>query len=130
VDVLAWHPHRRALLIVEVKSRLANLQETCRALDTKARVVPRLAGQARGWRPEVVGILLVVQHCTREREAVSRRSAIFAASFPARNLEIRSWLRNPARPIRGLLFVRFANTICVKTGMRPGARVRKPRQPV
>lgn len=42
VDVLAWHPETRALLVVEVKSDLRNLQETLHALDVKRRVVPRL----------------------------------------------------------------------------------------
>jgi DNA-binding XRE family transcriptional regulator len=113
VDVLAWHAHRRTLLIVETKSRLANLQDTLRALDTKARIVPRLAGHSRGWRPNLVGVLLVVQESTREREAVARRGATFSAAFPDRNLAVRVWLRSPDRPLRGLWFLRNATTSCV-----------------
>jgi transcriptional regulator with XRE-family HTH domain len=126
VDVLAWHARHQALLVIETKSRLADLQETCRALDIKARVVPRLVGVARGWRPAVVGVLLVVQESTREREAVARRAAIFDSSFPARMVEIRSWLREPSRPIRGLWFLRNANTNCVAHRSARPMRVRKP----
>jgi hypothetical protein len=126
VDVLAWHAQGSALLVVETKSRLANLQDTCRSLDVKARVVPRLAAQARGWRPKVVGVVLVVQESTRERDAVARRQGIFSVSFPARTLEVREWIRRPEAPIRGLWFLRPANTSCVKRGSGAGTRVRKP----
>jgi hypothetical protein len=126
VDVLAWHPGRRALLIVEVKSRLANLQDTCRALDTKARVVPVLAGRARGWHAAVVGVLLVVQESTRERAAVGRRAAIFDSSFPARMLEIREWLCRPDRALRGLWFLRNATTSCVAHRRGSRKRIRRP----
>lgn len=127
VDVLAWHAERRDLLVVETKSRLANLQETCRALDVKARVVPRLATQSRGWRPRVVGVVLVLQESTREQAAVVRRKAIFSTTFPARTLEIRHWLRRPEVPLRGLWFLRSANTSCAKRGFAAGTRVRGPR---
>jgi transcriptional regulator with XRE-family HTH domain len=128
VDVLAWHAECRALLIVECKSRLADLQDTCRSLDVKARVVPRLAAQARGWRPAVVGVLLVLQESRRERAAVARRAAIFSSSFPARNLDIRAWLRRPDQPLRGLLFLQYANTTCVRRGKRSGRSLRTPLQ--
>ncbi len=126
VDVLAWHAERRALLVVETKSRLANLQETCRSLDIKARVVPRLVAQSRGWRPSVVGVVLVVQESTRERAAVARREAIFSTSFPGRTLEIRRWMRRPETPLRGLWFLRLANTSCAKRRSAAGTRVRTP----
>lgn len=126
VDVLAWHAESRALLVIEVKSRLANLQETCRSLDTKARVVPRLAAQARGWRSRVVGVVLAVRESTRERAAVARRQGIFSVSFPARTLEISQWLGRPETPLRGLWFLRIANTSCVKGRSGAGTPVRKP----
>ncbi len=128
VDVLAWHAGERTLLIVEVKSRLADLQATCRSLDTKARVVPRLAVQARGWRSSSVGVLLVVRESSRERAAVARRAAIFDSGFPARNAEVRTWLDRPDRPLRGLWFLRMANTSCPKRGFGPGRRCRRAPQ--
>ena len=127
VDALAWHARRQALLVVETKSRLADLQQTCRSLDTKARVVPRLAARARGWRALAVGVVLVLQESSRERAAVARRAAIFSSTFPARNLEIRDWLRRPDRPLRGLWFLRNATTSCARRTRGVGGRVRRPR---
>ena len=118
VDVLAWHSAEQALLIVETKSRLANLGEMCRSLDTKARVVPRLAERARGWPVSHVGVLLVMWECSRERAAVARRTATFDAAFPARNLQVRAWLSRPDRPLRGLWFLQDSRTTGTKMGSR------------
>lgn len=125
VDVLAWRAEQRALLIVETKSRLADLQATCRSLDTKARVVPKTAAEDRGWRASVVGVVLVLQESSRERAAVARRAAIFSAGFPARNMELREWLGRPARPLRGLWFLRVATTSCPKRRPDADGRVRQ-----
>ena len=123
VDVLAWRPETRTLLIVETKSRLANLGDACRALDVKARKVPQLAATARGWRAANVGVLLVMQECSRERAAVARRRATFDCAFPARNLDVREWLHRPDRPLRGLWFLHISRTTGAKRGTATPKRV-------
>lgn len=50
VDIVGWHPPRRALLIVEVKTRIVDVQDLLGTLDRKARVVPGLLLHERGWR--------------------------------------------------------------------------------
>jgi hypothetical protein len=58
-DLLAWHPLSRTLLIVEVKSRIGNVQDMLGRLDVKARLGPMLAAQC-GWsRPDLVVPALV-----------------------------------------------------------------------
>jgi hypothetical protein len=52
VDVLAWRPDVRALLLVEVKPDLDDLQDMLSALDRKARLVPRLIATERAWQAE------------------------------------------------------------------------------
>ena len=58
-DLVAWHPVHRILLIIEVKTKLGNLQDTLRRLDTKVRlaaVIARDLGCAdSGVRGEGVG---------------------------------------------------------------------------
>jgi len=58
VDVLAWHGPTRSLLVIEVKSVLADAQETLARLDRKVRLADRIAPAA--WRPSSVSRLLVI----------------------------------------------------------------------
>jgi len=52
VDLMGWRAAESALLVVEVKTELVDLQETVRVLDMKARVVPAVVRQENGWRPQ------------------------------------------------------------------------------
>ncbi len=105
IDVLGWSPIRRALLIVEVKSQLVDLQDLLATLDRKARLAPKLLAGERGWRPEIVGKIVVVRDSTVTRSIVSAHARTFASALPARSRECRAWLRDPARPLAGLWFL-------------------------
>jgi transcriptional regulator with XRE-family HTH domain len=48
VDFLAWHAATRTLLIVEVKSRLLDLQDMLIAIARKLRLVPDVVREQRG----------------------------------------------------------------------------------
>ena len=72
VDVLAWRPEAGALLIVEIKTEIANLEETLRVLDIKARVVPGVLSREGQWRSRVVGTVLVLPDATAHRNLVAQ----------------------------------------------------------
>jgi transcriptional regulator with XRE-family HTH domain len=97
VDILAWHPRERILLIVEVKATLTDLQNLLASLSRKSRVVPSLASTQLGWRPEHVANLLVVAGTKGNRPVLARHAATFAVAFPARSRDIRSWIPPAAR---------------------------------
>jgi len=107
VDVLAWRPDARALLVVEVKTDLDDLQAMLSAIDRKARLVPRLVAAERNWVASAGGAILVMPEGSTSRWQVSRHPAVFAAAFPARNNEIRRWIEAPtaAGPLRGVWFL-------------------------
>jgi hypothetical protein len=105
VDIVAWHPIARILLIIEVKSRIVDLQDLAAAMDRKVRVVPGLLARERGWNAVDVGSVLVIAESTFNRELVRRHRATFAATFPAGTVDVRRWLRAPAGPLRGIWFV-------------------------
>jgi transcriptional regulator with XRE-family HTH domain len=108
VDILAWRPDRRALLIVEIKTELVDLQETVRTLDMKARVVPAVVRRNRGWQPDAIASILVLPEANVHRRAVAQHAALLAAALPARTCAIRRWLSGPSGSLRGILF--FPNT--------------------
>ena len=60
IDLLAYHPATRTLLVVEVKTEIASAEEMLRRLDVKARVAPLLAPERFGERPARVVRLLAV----------------------------------------------------------------------
>lgn len=105
VDVLAWHPVTRTLLIIEVKSILTDLQATFMSLATKVRVVPMLARRDFGWDPAQVGRLLVMPGSTGNRSVVANHAATFETLFPRRMPSLRTWLRRPDGPVAGLWFL-------------------------
>jgi transcriptional regulator with XRE-family HTH domain len=133
VDLLAWHPELRALLIVEIKTELVSIEETLRTLDMKARVVPMFAARDLGWVADrlggapFVGVMLVLPDSSTSRDAVTRHQVLFDGSLPARTVAVRRWLRRPASPIRGILFFRITGRGGAMEKMQPGRRVRVAR---
>lgn len=105
VDVVAWHAARRALVIIEVKSALANMQDTLAKIDRKVRIVPLLLTRERSWTPTFVARLLVVPDASTVRRVIARHEATFRMAFPARTVEVRRWLAAPDRPLAGIMFL-------------------------
>ena len=56
MDVIGWRAAERALLVVEVKTELDNLQNMLSVLDRKARLVPQLVAAERGWHAQSRGL--------------------------------------------------------------------------
>jgi transcriptional regulator with XRE-family HTH domain len=104
VDILAWHAGERVLLIIEVKSRLTDLQDTLASLARKVRIVPNLVSR-EGWRPARTAHLLVVLGTTANRRVVAQHPYVFDTTFPERARQVLGWLRRPLGALRGLWFV-------------------------
>ena len=105
VDILAWHPSERILLIIEVKATINDVQNLLSALSRKQRVVPGAVRETLPWRPDHVSVLLIAAGTTANRSVVTRHAATFDAAFPTRTRAIREWIRRPTGSIAGLWFV-------------------------
>jgi len=103
IDLLAFHPGTRMLLVVEVKSRLVDLQRTLRDLGHRTSSA-RVAAEQYGWKPLGVSRLLVVGETATQRRIVRNHAALFGSAFPVRTTEVKRWLKEPHEPISGLLF--------------------------
>ncbi len=127
VDVLAWHPGARALLVIEVKTVLADLQDLLATFDRKRRLAPGL-GRELGWRPLLIGALIVVPAETQARNAVARFGTVLDAAYPSRGLPVQRWLRCPERDMRGLWFLDISQG---DAKHRPGGSMRvRPKRSV
>jgi len=91
--------------MAEVKSQIADIQETHATLDKKVRVVPRLVARERAWRKALVGRLLVIADTHGNRERIRRHAATFGTTFPARSRAARRWLHDPVGAFAGLWFL-------------------------
>lgn len=105
IDVLAWHAASRALLVIEVKSVVPDIQATIATLDRKARLGPAIA-RRRGWQATVVGALLVVAESSTSRQRVAMHAELFNRAYPDRAYAVRRWLRDPSGRLAGLIFLR------------------------
>lgn len=129
VDLLAWHPGRQIVLVVEIKTEVVDAQALLGALDMKVRVAPFLARDL-GWSAtpaaRVVPALIMTDRTTN-RDRVGRLAPLFAR-FLVRGREAVSWLRSPDRRPTGLLLysdLRPANTRRVTYLGRQRVRVRR-----
>jgi transcriptional regulator with XRE-family HTH domain len=115
IDLVCWHAARRALLIIELKTEIVDVNELLGTLDRHVRngataVLPL------GWRPLVVARLLVIGDSDRNRDRVRQHAALFGAALPAGSKAVRAWLRNPAGLLAGMMF--FANRHPTSTSAR------------
>ena len=106
VDILAWHGANRALAVVEVKSRVVDVQDLLGKLDRKVRLARELLPRDRGWNPNVVGRILILPDTSTARDSIARLGRTFDTSLPARTVETRRWLRDPREPLESIWFLR------------------------
>ena len=129
VDVLAARRDLQAIVIVEVKSELVAIESTLRKLDEKVRIAQESLGRERfGFRPRLVGRLLVLPSTNRARRRVARSSDVLDIAFPDRAGRVRSWLSAPVGSLAGIQFVSDTNPGGDKHTSGGSKRVRKPRK--
>jgi transcriptional regulator with XRE-family HTH domain len=104
-DILAWRRSSDALLVVETKTRLIDLQDTLTALDRKRRVLPGSVARELGWAPRLVGVILAMPEISTHRHVIERHATTFAAALPQRQVEVRRWLAHPVGDLRGIWFL-------------------------
>src|SRR5262249_27254690 len=125
IDVLAWHAPSQTLMIIEVKTELASIEETLRRFDVKVRLAPTIV-QERAWRPRVVARLLVIADSGSARRRVAGRAATFDAVLPDRGWTVRRWLRRPSGPLNGILFLPLNGQASNRRTSGGSHRVRRP----
>ena len=128
IDVFAWHPPTRSLLVVEVKSVVPDAQGTLAPLDRKMRVAPKLA-RARDWDPGTVSRLLVVGDTTTNRTRVRRFADLFDAALPIRGRNVRSWIERPTGSLAALWFLPDDTPGVTRRTTAGRVRVNRPRHP-
>ena len=106
VDILAWHPRRRILLVIELKTAIVDVNELVGTFDRKLRLAIEIA-RRHGWAvPEGTGVAgwVAVADTRTNRRHVAAHAAMLRAAFPRDGRTIRGWLARPRGAIRCLSF--------------------------
>jgi transcriptional regulator with XRE-family HTH domain len=97
IDLLAYHPRLRILLVIEVKSAVGNVQETLGILDVKLRLARRIAHRL-GWTDVATVVpALVIGDSRPARRVVAEHDALFGR-FAVRGRAALAWLRTASEP--------------------------------
>jgi hypothetical protein len=141
-DIVAWHPTNRILLIVEVKTRIGDVQATASSFERKVRVLPTLLRKEEGWEPASVSRLLVISDTHANRDVIRTHARLFDSIWPARTAAVKRWISAPAarhegaaegsagrRGFGGIWFIGLDRTPDPAAQIRQVARVRLPRRP-
>lgn len=119
IDLLAWHPRSRALLVVELKTVLVDVQSLLGTLDAKARLGRHIAGQV-GWEVQGVIPAIVFAESPTTRRRLDAFDTLFDR-FERRGRACISWLRRPTDVPTGVLWFVSAPAVA---GSVSGQRVR------
>lgn len=103
IDVLAWHAEARALLVVELKTEIVDVQELISNLDRKARLGPRIARE-RGWDSRSTSRWVIVSDSRTNWRRARTHQAVLASAFPMDGRSMRAWLRRPVGSVSALSF--------------------------
>jgi transcriptional regulator with XRE-family HTH domain len=128
VDLLAWHEASGALLVVELKTDIVDVNELIGTIDRKRRLAPRI-GQERGWAPAAVGSWVVVTDSSTNRRRVEAHRTLLRSAFPADGRTVSAWLRQPSGSISGLSFLSAAHGGHGKRSAESIHRVRRASEP-
>jgi transcriptional regulator with XRE-family HTH domain len=127
IDILAWHPGRRALLVIELKTDLVDMNELLGTLDRKVRLAAQAAA-ARGWDPVTVSAWLIVSDSRTSRRRAADHEAMLRSALPGDRRTVRRWLRDPVGRVAGLTFWTDMHGETVRRTRRPIRRVGRPRR--
>lgn len=105
IDLLAYDPMRRRLLVVEVKTELRDIGALERQLGWYLREAPGAAARL-GWRPTTVAGIVALLATTAVDGAVLANRTPLAAAFPIRGRAVReALLHGAALAGRGLVMI-------------------------
>jgi len=103
IDVLGWHPGRRSVLVIELKTQIVDLNELLGTLDRKRRLGRRVASD-RGWDPLSVSAWLIVAGGRTNRRHVHDHADTIELALPDGRSRIERWLKDPVGAVAGWSF--------------------------
>jgi hypothetical protein len=127
IDVLAWHPATRSLVVFEIKTELGSVEGLLRPLNVEVRLATRIASEQFGWLAVRVACVVVFPEVRSVRRMVDRHATVFDAALPSNSRAVRAWLRAPSGVLRGRWFLSGLHAVTATRNPSAVRRVRRPR---
>jgi transcriptional regulator with XRE-family HTH domain len=101
IDILAWHPGRRALLVIELKTDIVDVNQLMGSMDQRRRLAWQIA-RDRGWDPLTVSTWVLVAGGRTNRARLAAHRTVLRTAFPVDGRVMAGWLRQPDRSMDAL----------------------------
>jgi transcriptional regulator with XRE-family HTH domain len=101
IDIVAWHPGRRAILVIELKTDIVDVNQLIGKVGEKARLIREIV-RDRDWNPLTVSTWVIVAPGRTNRARLAAHQAVLRAAFPADGRGMRRWLADPDGAMAGL----------------------------
>lgn len=126
VDLVAWHAGSKTLLLVELKTELADVNDLLAVTDRRRRLAATIV-EPFGWEPRQVAQWVVLADSRTNRRRAGEHRAILRAAFPADGRAITGWLAKPRHALAALWFLPDSAGSAVRQRRAPRLRVsRRP----
>jgi transcriptional regulator with XRE-family HTH domain len=126
IDIVAWHPGRRALLIIELKTDIVDVNELVGSADRRRRLARAIVAD-RGWDPATVSVWVIVAPSRTNRRRLAMHRTMLRAAFPSDGRTVHGWLRNPVGAISALSMWPDSHPGKPRQDLTPVREVRRPR---
>lgn len=126
IEILAWHPGRRMLLVVELKTEVVELGLLLGKMDQRRRLASNIARRL-GWDPISVSTWVVIADSRTNRRAVAAHGTVLRRKFPVDGRSVKRWLRDPLERIDALGFLPNRHVVTLGRSVAPIKRVAGPR---
>lgn len=116
IDILCFHQQSGALLVIEVKTDLVDVQALIGAVDRYRRLAPQVA-RDRGWAVKSVSSWVLLRDTPSNHRRLGAHATVLRSAYPADGRRMRGWLRRPVGTVAALSFLsdsharRASNTI-------------------
>ena len=122
IDILAWHPGRRMLLVIELKTEVVEVSGLLGTMDQRRRLA-REIGARFGWKPLAVSTWVVIAEGRTNRRAVADHANVLRAKMPIDGRGMGHWLRDPGSRVDALSFLPYRHGVTVRRPLAPVKRV-------
>jgi hypothetical protein len=129
IDIIDWHPGRRAVLVIELKTDVVDLNELLGTLDRKRRLARKVASE-RGWEALSVGAWLIFSDSATNRRRAAAHRTMLQAALPDGRGAVPRWLRDPVGDVAARSFWSDSRGVGTRSRHRPIRRVRPGRASV